>query len=108
MRKFILFMVLICCESAVLATKISSESYNKFENIFRKEGYSRITQEINDSMLLNPELPQSWAGYSAARNIAYNKYLTIGEKRGAIEMILEKLPSVKETKRIRQVLRNIK
>jgi hypothetical protein len=108
MKKYILLLVVLASfEKPAIATKITVQGLNTFENIFRNKSFSEIIYEINSSILLDPEIPQSWAGYSAAQNIALNKTLTINEKKKAIEMIRAKSPSETVQKRIDGILKKL-
>ncbi len=109
MKRFILAsIILISFEAEIHATKITAKNARQFDSTFKTKSFSEITHMIHDSILLNPELPHSWAGYSAARNILNNSNLSSDEKKEAIKMILDKAPTIKEQKRITMLLkRNI-
>lgn len=109
MKKYILLLIVLASfEKYAIATKMTAQSFNAFENVFRSKSFSEIIYEINSSILLDPEIPQSWAGYSAAQNIALNKTLTVNEKKKAIEMIRAKSPSETMQKRIDGILKKLK
>ncbi len=91
-KYFILMYTCMLFETYTHATKIAD--HDQFLKNFTTKNFSELSKTINTSILLDPKIPQSWAGDQVAYNVVFkNKNLTWDEKKKIIKLLLAKAPS---------------